>query len=84
MKYRAKPVIIEAVQWTGENTQKVIEFTRYLSANYKENDINVLGILTLEGAMIAHVGDYIVKGLKGEYYPCKPDIFEEKYEQVGE
>lgn len=82
MKYRAKPVEIEAIQWTGKNTKEVIEFTRYLSANYKENDINVLGILTLEGAMIAHIGDYIIKGINNEFYPCKPDIFNEKYEEI--
>ena len=77
-KFRKKPVIIEALQFTGDNVDYVKEFT-----NYNESICNgELNIHTLEGNMIASVGDWIIKGVKGEFYPCKPDIFENTYEEV--
>lgn len=83
MKYKTKPVEIEAVQWTGNNTDEVIAFA---SQGIREVQEDFLGteliIKTLEGDMHAIPNDYIIKGLKGEYYPCKPDIFEMKYEKV--
>lgn len=94
MKYRKKPVVIEAVQWTGDNLKEVISFTGKhpkwdiwfkswdeYEAHVK-NDRSVFKILTLEGAMEAMPGDYIIRGIKGEHYPCKPDIFEATYESV--
>ena len=79
MKYRKKPVMVEAVCWSGNNYKEVIDFA--------ENKIcfDALGniwITTLEGDMIAKKGDYIIKGVQGEFYPCKPDIFAETYEEV--
>lgn len=81
MKFRKKPVVIEAVKWNGNNHKEVIDFA--------ENKIwfDALGnmwIATLEGDMVAKKGDYIIKGVQGEYYPCKPDIFAETYEKTEE
>lgn len=78
MKYRKKPVVIEAVQWTGENFDEVYEFTNKTCLWVGGELI----IETLEGDHLARVGDYIIKGVKGEFYPCKPDIFEQTYEPV--
>lgn len=77
MKFRTKPCEIEAVQWTGENLTEILRF-----ANTQNVDITsgVLIIKTLEGDMVASTGDYIIRGLRGEYYPCKPDVFHAKYE----
>ena len=81
MKYRKKPVVVEAVRWNGDNFKEVSEFTKgqcgwSVPPNLKIN--------TLEGWMIAAKGDMIIKGVHGEFYPCKPDIFEKTYEMVGE
>lgn len=78
--YSKKPVIIEAIQWTGENTDEVLAFAKGCTP-YKTNH-NILAIETLEGVMQASVGDYIIKGVKGEFYPCKPEIFESTYEEL--
>jgi hypothetical protein len=77
MRYKTKPCEIEAVQWTGENLTEILRF-----ANTQNIDITsgVLIIKTLEGDMVASTGDYIIRGLRGEYYPCKPDVFHAKYE----
>lgn len=85
-KYRKKPVVIEAVQYTGDvNTTRVDDVDFYIAYNnagiIKENN-GVLLIKTLEGTMKASKGDYIIKGINGEFYPCKPDIFEKTYEKV--
>jgi hypothetical protein len=82
MKYRKKPVVIEAVQWTGDNANEVAWFAEgkaILGVFHDGFDIH-----TLEGVMRANVGDYIIKGVNGEFYPCKPGIFEKTYEKVGE
>lgn len=75
-KYRKRPVVIEAVQWTGSN---VGELTMHMNGggNFA---LSGLEIKTLEGTMRADIGDYIIRGVKGEFYPCKPDIFEATYE----
>ena len=81
-KYRKKPVIVEAVIWTGNNIDEIKE----LAKNAVENIIfvnNNLYIETPEGNMNVSVGDYIIKGIKEEFYPCKPDIFKETYETVS-
>ena len=80
MKYRKKPVVIEAVQWTGLNEDEIYEFT-HGECQLCANDCRLF-IPTLEGSMEASVGDFIIRGVKGEYYPCKPDIFEATYEPV--
>ena len=83
MKYVKKPIEIEAIQFldTVERIKEIHDFMgKDFSIAYSENP--VLKIPTLEGVMTASVGDYIIKGVHGEFYPCKPDIFEETYEKV--
>lgn len=80
MKYRKKPVVIEAVQWTGKNQTEIDKFCG-TNVVWSENKKMFL-VLTLEGTMLASTGDYIIKGVNGEYYPCKPDVFEKTYEKV--
>ena len=89
-----KPVTIQAIQWTGDNLKEVLEFTGKSEKfdewfpsfedyeNFVRNDGNVFKIFTLEGIMSASVGDWIIRGVKGEHYPCKPDIFDATYSQV--
>ena len=88
MKYRKKPVIIEAIQFE-DNSDRIIEIHEFMGGdtirvNYEDKDNPYLKIETLEGIMKASVGDYIIKGVNGEFYPCKPDIFEKTYEEVTE
>lgn len=83
-KFRKKPVVIEAVEWTGAN-HLITETFMKGSGAYISRDNRILGeivVPTLEGEMRARVGDWIIKGVKGEFYPCKPDIFEATYEAV--
>jgi hypothetical protein len=82
MKFRKKPVVIDAVQYQGKNMQEIIDFVG------KDNLVAVeivgcLGIATLEGVMKASIGDWIIKGVNNEFYPCKPDIFVKTYEVVA-
>lgn len=77
MRYRTKPCEIEAVQWTDRNVAEIMRFVKNESAIITNG---VLIIKTLEGDMVASTGDYIIRGLRGEYYPCKPDVFQKKYE----
>lgn len=76
MKYRKKPVVIDAIQYNGENIEQIVNFTN------KGIEFNgeTMEIKTLEGNMKASVGDYIIKGVNGEFYPCKPDIFNKTYD----
>ena len=79
-RYRKKPVVIEAVQFTGKNAQALAEWMdRGVGTSRSPLGVE-LNIPTLEGVMIASVGDWIIRGVKGELYPCKPDIFEATYE----
>ena len=83
-KYIKKPVVIEAIQWKGNNIEEVKRFTNGSSPtgrSFKQKG-NILIIKTLEGDMRADVNDYIIKGVQGEFYPCKPDIFELTYSAV--
>jgi hypothetical protein len=94
VKFRKKPVVIEAIQWTGNNLREVITFTdgppdtRSMHASMKWDEYadlvkrEGLKIYTLEGKMLASPGDWIIRGVKGELYPCKPDIFAATYEPV--
>ncbi len=81
-KYRKKPVVIEACEWTGEMTDELMKFmsgTKHFITTGKK-----MVIETLEGNMEASLGDFIIKGIHGELYPCKPDIFWKTYEQIEE
>lgn len=78
MKYQTKQVEIEAVEFTGTNHDEIADFCA--PKPVKVGGGYTLLIPTLEGEMTASKGDFIIRGLKGEYYPCKPDIFSMKYE----
>jgi len=80
MKYRKKPVVIDAVQFIGENHNEIAEFIG--DAGCRSHSTGSITISTLEGAMNASKGDFIIKGVNGEFYPCKPDIFHKTYEAV--
>ena len=82
-KYRKKPVVIEAIQWTGKEWNEVCDFINVPKngSGRIDGDEMLVDIKTLEGIMTARQGDYIIKGVKGEFYPCKPDIFELTYEE---
>lgn len=83
--FRKKPIVIEAVQWTGTNPDEVLGlFLTKGSVRRWELHPNALMIDTLEGTMRADLNDWIIKGVKGELYPCKPDIFAVTYEAVNE
>jgi len=87
-KYRKKPVVIEAVRWEGDNVAEVIIFSTPRPGDERcvcvDEGPREVVIFTLEGEMRATLGDWIIRGVKGEFYPCKPDIFEATYEPVGE
>lgn len=78
MKFRKKPVVIEAMRWTGNNSDELVAW----SPSVRLNAFGALEIPTLEGMMEASKGDWIIRGVNGEFYPCKPDIFEKTYEAV--
>jgi len=78
-KYVKKPVVIDAIQWNGENIEEVLRFSDKCYYNGTTLKIN-----TLEGIHVASKGDFIIKGIKGEFYPCKPDIFEMTYDDFSE
>jgi len=86
MKFRKKPVVIEAVQFTGKNQREALSFVYPNLSKVALSGAEIMGlpvvISTLEGDMTANPGDWIIKGVKGEFYPCKPDIFEATYEPV--
>jgi hypothetical protein len=79
-KYRKKPVAIEAVQWVGDNLKDLRCMDGFNAVH--TCFLGDLIIKTLEGAVTASVGDYIIRGVNGEFYPCKPDVFEKTYEIV--
>lgn len=82
MKYMKKLIIVDAVQWTGNNIEEIKSFLDENGGMYTITD-NSFVINTLEGNMLASLGDYIIKGIHGEFYPCKPDIFKETYDLVN-
>lgn len=85
MKFRKKPVVIEAVQWTGSNRDEMLVHMPGKLWSYNPLDVSgAARIETLEGIMSALPGDWVIRGVGGEYYPCKPDIFEKTYEAVSE
>lgn len=104
LRYREKPVVIEAMRWVGPDEESVTALAGFMDeamirepvpdgatewpsrsrdhmsyGSIDESDGSVL-VHTLEGDMRAGVGDWIIKGVKGEFYPCKPDIFDATYE----
>lgn len=93
MKYRKKPVVVEAIQLRWDTWSEMCDFIGVgkledgkpegFSPNGK-SDVLGLKIPTLEGVMEASEGDWVIKGIKGEFYPCKPDIFEATYEKLEE
>ena len=81
--FRKKPVDIEAEQFTEENADRAFNFIRCnCYPDRDESDAIIMRIQTLEGVMTAQLGDWIIKGVQGEFYPCKPDIFAATYEPV--
>ena len=95
-QFRKKPVVISAIQWTGENLVDVIHFTDGRPPNKKSSHAGMmwdqyvdvvrkdgLKIFTMEGKMDASIGDWIIKGVKGEHYPCKPEIFALTYDDAS-
>ena len=84
-KYRKKPVEIEAIQWTGTNTDEILAFC-FTKADVRapigDTTTRIIIISTLEGEMRADPKDWIIRGIKDEFYPCKPDIFAATYELV--
>lgn len=94
-KYKKKPIVVEAIRWTGSNLEEIRNFVgNDLIENYiKHFDIERtlikqtltgIAINTLEGTMRVDYGDYIIKDVNNELYPCKPDVFEQTYEEVIE
>lgn len=87
MKYKKKPVIVDAIQWDGNSTtyEKIVAELdpdkKFVLPMMRDGKIH---IHTLEGDHEGNIGDYVIKGVKGELYPCKPDIFEMTYEEVKE
>ncbi len=85
MKYKKKPVIIDAIKYDGSKHSysligKMGDIKRYQHPSQGDE----FQIITLEGEHTCSVGDYVIKGIKGEFYPCKPDVFEMTYEKVDE
>ena len=78
-RYKKKPVVIKAIQYTKESYGECVDFCGESFYGCIDDDII---IETLDGKIKASLGDYIIKGVKGEVYPCKPDIFEMTYEEV--
>lgn len=91
-KFRKKPVVIEAIQWDNANYKEIGDWMDKKIEPELESDaayiagqgapVFTIAIETLEGTMKAMPGDWIIKGVNGEFYPCKPDIFEQTYEEV--
>ena len=79
-RYRKRPVVVEAIQFTNESKDRVFNFVTCTTfPDFDDVGNPVLKIQTLEGTMVASIGDWIIKGIGGEFYPCKPDIFDATY-----
>ncbi len=88
-KFRKKPVVIEAFQYTGEAGKLLdwateAECAKLMFKPAQSPEDRSVTVCTLEGNMQANYGDWIIRGVKGELYPCKPDIFEATYEPVND
>ena len=88
MKYRKKPVVIEAERLTADNVRDVADWVHshtYAADGCEVSTLpNAVLIQTLEGTMRADIGDYVIRGVQGEFYPCKPDIFDATYEPADD
>lgn len=87
MKYRKKPVAIEAIQWDGFNHVEIQAFcpTAHIAGHYAPAPLKMQMIIpTLEGDHHASIGDFIIRGVQGEFYPCREDIFRMTYEPAEE
>lgn len=85
MKYKKLPVEIEAFIWTGNIKSTFVKpdiAVNFNDGTIIDNENGTLSIKTLKGTMTASAGDYIIQGVNGEFYPCKPDIFEKTYELI--
>lgn len=78
-KYRKRPLVIEAIEFTGHNYK---DCEKFIGKDNYDNSLNYPNIVTLEGTMAVSKGDFIIKGLNGELYPCKPDIFNKTYDKI--
>lgn len=83
-RYRKKPVVIEAMQLTKKNVTEVMTWVGEDATAVAQTFDEGINISTKEGVMLARYGDYIIRGVHGEHYPCKPDIFEQTYESMEE
>lgn len=82
-KFRKKPVVIDAMQWDGGNPMPVLVWAAAFGGEAQFiADMGKLAVVTLEGDLNATAGDWIIRGVKGEFYPCKPEIFAATYEAV--
>lgn len=86
VRFRKIPVEIDAIQWTGGNLKDCIHFLGNSYGGYNAdrtpNEKSEIKVLTLEGYHVASRGDWLIRGVHGEHYPCKPEIFEKTYEAV--
>lgn len=82
--YVGKPVVIDATQWDGsaEQAAEIVQLIGGSGAQYMKETPHVIYIQTLEGLMRASPQDWIIRGTRGEYYPCKPDVFAKKYDEL--
>lgn len=83
-KYVKKPIVIEAIQFINDSPETIMEINEFMNLEKLRVNFNIPNkpaviIPTLEGDMRAEIGDYIIKGINGEFYPCKPDIFVKTY-----
>jgi hypothetical protein len=81
VKFRKKPVVIEAMEFTLDNARDAAVWSGGTLYDYSPHRPRI-AINTLEGVMYADLGDWLIRGVKGEHYPCKPDIFAATYEPV--
>ena len=81
-RYQKKPVVVDAVQWMADNTKDVLEFIGEPLTTQVSPDGKKIRMFTPEGYMTASLHDWIIKGVEGEFYPCKPNIFDLCYKEV--
>jgi hypothetical protein len=84
MKVRKRPVVVEAELFTEEKAKQIANWCNSLLVPRGDNTEPFIQIMTLEGMMTARLGDYIIKGVAGEFYPCDPAIFKKTYEVISE
>ena len=78
MKYRKKPIVVDAIRFDGENFDEITNF----AGKDSKREGRYIYIFTLEGVMETIKGDWIIKGTRGEFYPCKPNVFSDVYEEI--